>query len=362
MLSCSVNGISKPLIFFLGICLKRPTLHVLIHATIDSNGLCTFKTGQAGQLDISTSCQWFCKILKRKPETEKIQVEVLEYSALLSSQNQRMEVHANSCAAKTFTIDLHTPYKPRKPRSKLPFGLTLPKKAQNKSSAAAKQRAQKKKRKGGKRGRPKQNARPKKKFALARDENRLSESTPSESSDSDSTSSRSSAKQKDPLRQQDAEAVEVSLDTISKTASTEERTAQDLVREHEKHVQGLMDSDGLAETNKANPAESSAQKSKPLSSFFAKEIGVDQISIAVTGRSKCFHCKGTIAKDDVRYSYYHSTKRPSVWVHDKCLAPLAKQSGNVAQVGARLTLLEQLCSKKPDGPLTKSIQSNLKQL
>ena len=112
LLSCSVNGISKPLIFFLGICLKRPTLHVLIHATIDSNGLCTFKTGQAGQLDISTSCQWFCKILKRKPETEKIQVEVLEYSALLSSQNQRMEVHANSCAAKTFTIDLHTPYKP----------------------------------------------------------------------------------------------------------------------------------------------------------------------------------------------------------------------------------------------------------
>ncbi len=57
------------------------------------------------------------------------------------------------------------------------------------------------------------------------------------------------------------------------------------------------------------------------SSYFAKNIGFTEASLATSNRSMCYHCNDRIAKGTIRFTYFWNTLRPSRYVHDKCVIP-----------------------------------------
>eukprot|EP00439_Symbiodinium_sp_Y106_P041136 s3612_g5.t1 len=59
-------------------------------------------------------------------------------------------------------------------------------------------------------------------------------------------------------------------------------------------------------------------------SYFSKEIGFDEGSVAPTGRSKCLHCEGLIVKGAPRFSYFWHERRPSRYMHDTCVRPFVQ--------------------------------------
>ena len=59
-------------------------------------------------------------------------------------------------------------------------------------------------------------------------------------------------------------------------------------------------------------------------SFFVKNTGFQDASIAVSSRSICYHCNSRIEKGNVRFTYFHSTKKPSRYIHDTCVVPFTK--------------------------------------
>lgn len=65
----------------------------------------------------------------------------------------------------------------------------------------------------------------------------------------------------------------------------------------------------------------------PYKSAFAKELGLSEVGVAKTGRSKCWKCTQKIQQNDVRFSYYHSLIRPSAWIHSGCVASLILEEG-----------------------------------
>ena len=88
------------------------------------------------------------------------------------------------------------------------------------------------------------------------------------------------------------------------------------------------------------------------SCFFARQIGIEDCDMAVSGRAVCFHCKTKIKVNTVRYSYFHSVKRPPAWVHSTCLLPLV-QSANIKEQA--LVALRNIISKKLDDPQSARI-------
>ena len=106
----------------------------------------------------------------------------------------------------------------------------------------------------------------------------------------------------------------------------------------------------LAREHLRNTA-ASGQGMQP-SSFFARQIGIEDCDMAVSGRAVCFHCKTKIKVNTVRYSYFHSVKRPPAWVHSTCLLPLV-QSANIKEQA--LVALRNIISKKLDDPQSARI-------
>ena len=54
-------------------------------------------------------------------------------------------------------------------------------------------------------------------------------------------------------------------------------------------------------------------------SYFVREIGFDEGSVAPTSRSVCYHCGQKIAKGSSRFSYFWNERRPSRYMHATCV-------------------------------------------
>ena len=81
-------------------------------------------------------------------------------------------------------------------------------------------------------------------------------------------------------------------------------------------------------------------------SFFAREMGLDEVGIAKTARSFCGHCTLRIDKGTVRFSWFFSRKRPSMWLHEKCLPAFAAQNnGTSSAVGKLQNMIAQFKSQ-----------------
>ena len=57
------------------------------------------------------------------------------------------------------------------------------------------------------------------------------------------------------------------------------------------------------------------------SSYFAKNIGFTEASLATSNRSMCYHCNDRIAKGTIRFTYFWNKLRPSRYVHEECVVP-----------------------------------------
>ena len=76
-------------------------------------------------------------------------------------------------------------------------------------------------------------------------------------------------------------------------------------------------------------------------SFFARELGLSEVSLAVSGRSVCLHCKMLIPKDSVRFAWYYSTVRPHGWLHSYCLCDYSKKTDLLASTRSKLAEFHQ---------------------
>ena len=130
------------------------------------------------------------------------------------------------------------------------------------------------------------------------------------------------------------------IDDISEIVSAERREAKKVALEID-----------AIDAQKADLAEQyqSGQARIPTSSFFSKEVGLDDGGIATSGRSVCLQCRSKIGKGDVRFSWYHSKLRPSSWVHAHCLFQLVQSTGLVSQAVAKLTAISQRGSGSDSG-------------
>ncbi|CAE7641881.1 unnamed protein product [Symbiodinium necroappetens] len=80
-------------------------------------------------------------------------------------------------------------------------------------------------------------------------------------------------------------------------------------------------------------------------SYFSKEIGFDEGSLAPTGRSKCLHCSGPICKGAPRFSYFWHERRPSRYVHDTCVRRFVQD--DVAKEEQAIVAMRQIVRSTP---------------
>lgn len=113
----------------------------------------------------------------------------------------------------------------------------------------------------------------------------------------------------------------------------------------------------------AAPGRNQALPQKDVKTFFCQKIGLDDVGLAVSNRSKCYHCSQKIPKDNIRFSWYFSTLRPSNWVHSACLLPLVTAKRDLKdQVIARLRVLLQKAEQPtvPRSPAEANIAFTLR--
>ena len=73
-------------------------------------------------------------------------------------------------------------------------------------------------------------------------------------------------------------------------------------------------------------------------SYFVKQVGFDEGSIAPTSRSMCYHCNKSINKGCARFSYFWSQRRPSRFMHEDCVVPFVLADEGSRKVQAIATM------------------------
>ena len=335
-------------LFFLGVCLRRPTVHVLLYAQIGEDGLCRFQVEDRNRLKISTSCQLFREILSgpdAKPD--KFQGEIWKYKVVLSHEAPELLINVSG-DTKAFEIDTTVKYQPKKKHFKLPFGLRMPARKKTNTRGSTKKTEKTGKTSRKKRERTQETEEKKELVRISDSDNDdgvlISSASPSVPAGdaSDDTGSVSGL--------EETETTDLNLSTISKKAQKEISESAKLIDQHEEQVAEVD-----VRMSQPNPSQSSG--SRPAgSSFFSKSTGLEEVAVAVSGRAKCYHCKALIAKGSIRYSWFHSRYKPPVWLHSSCLPSISTQEDLVPQVVERL----QWLSRQPRNPdETQSIQDTL---
>lgn len=121
-----------------------------------------------------------------------------------------------------------------------------------------------------------------------------------------------------------------------------------------------MERENKAETVRQNLASAPWREK----TFFSSEIGLYEGGFATTARSICLQCKQKIAKDTVRFSWYHSTVRPPAWVHSHCVYQLAQDTQLQKRAIDRLKIIVEEAKARPHvhQPIAKEADNILKLL
>ena len=313
--------------------MKRPMSHILLHVDLSNDGDCTFARDAHGHMKMSTSQQLFQQLLSSKP-FRTLTIEVWSYQALAQNHVPFFRIETAECR-KSFKLDLDKKLTTRKRHFKLPFGLSMPKSKAKKPKKPAKKKPCSTTRKTlhlrTQTQRPlvgqHENIEP----ASKQSPTASVSTSSSSSSDSDSGSEVSEERQEDdPVM------------PVSETAKTEEKVATQLIAEHHEAQNAV--------------AASSSSFAAPAKTYFNRDVGLDDVGLAVSARSVCHFCNLKIGKSEVRFSFFHSRLRPSKWVHEGCLIPLATRDQCLAQVRNRL---EHLSEKQSAGSSSSSGEQQL---
>lgn len=88
-------------------------------------------------------------------------------------------------------------------------------------------------------------------------------------------------------------------------------------------------------------------------SFFSAHTGLSEVGVAVSSRSTCGLCREKIAINTIRFAWFSSRQRPSIWLHEKCVPSMALTETlkvNSVRVLRKLVAdLEALVSISADG-------------
>lgn len=315
--------------FFLGVCLQKPTAHVLVQAEMTRDGICRFSSDEHGKMQILTSQKLFQRFLTDAGQPfRKVSMEVWKYFlAHRSSDSPCIHIETAECEQK-FTVDLDVACEPRRRRVKLRFGLQKPKQKQTKTTVRAQFRGKTRQLKlSSAPEKPEPAQRVKASHKRKKPDIVQAESSSQSSQESDAESSESLIPRTNFEEQPNGlEQEEEDWNTIPISSQTkqEEFAAKKLDQEHES-----MKAEALKQV-------------RSKGTFFSKEIGLDDAGVAVSARSKCFFCGGLIPKDAPRFSFHHSTLRPSNWVHAECVVPLVLRERCVDQARRRLGELRSI--------------------
>lgn len=309
--------VSMPCI--LGIRMGRPILHMLIMAALDDQQVSLLRPGR-DRPQIQFSHELFLEILEdhfQDPDALcTIRVEAWKCTAFLETQDNLCELRGNPSSL-LCSFEITSEKRQKKPPAKipLPFGLEKSlrrvRKGQKRESKAKAKPQRKPTKRAGKKG-----------DVDATDADALVLSEGSSEIDFDCMASASKPDDAEDMPGEEEEVVQPTSDAM--IAETQNLAVA---------AQEVQDAD--IARSKAEAAVTQ-NISAHQSSFFSKEVGLASAAMSVSSRALCFQCKARIPIHVVRYQWYHSTLRPSAWVHCHCLFQLAQSSGLQEQVIGKL--------------------------
>ena len=327
--------------YFLGVMLKKPCMQMLIQANVTShNG---FDEAQLvleqGVPIVLTSHELFLNFLRNQlgchGSNIKLKVEIWECQALFHNRHQLTS--RPETLVVSFDLGAGKPEIKRTPVVQLPFGLKLNRKRQHmgKKTAASNKASSRQNDQAKNSGKNRSNV------LLAPGCQDYGLDAPSEPNSESSGSSGGDSLPKESDIEDDGEHVV----PISETARREQKQLKHLKAEVEE-MDALREE--TAEVIRTN-------KDTSKSSFFAKELGIYEGAIAVSGRSVCLCCKTPIQKGSVRFSWHHSLVRPPGWLHSHCVVTYAKDKNLVEH--CRHVLQTKILKSSHGGSSSSSAQS-----
>ena len=320
--------------YFLGVSCKKPLVQVLARAipSTRQNGsyglIPPQSSASAGSIpstpEFATAHQVFHNLLQKHTccggEAAEVQFEVEIFAHVFPhhfSSVQKLEVSVLHVVSKFQICAGHAAApKPARRPVELPFGLK-PDKRQRKPQKRKKKQTPK---------------RPAKKPKVLSQSQSQSCPDPDSDNDSDSTSpasSSSSGSSSTEVQCLDGDNdVDIDIDiegsdeilmppteiARNEQESTKEECNAFLISQSKK----LMAAERLSA-----PGTGSEPSKTQHGSFFVKEIGFEEGSIAPGGRAICYHCNKKIDKGTVRFAYFYSTKKPSRYIHQNCVIEFA---------------------------------------
>ena len=336
--------VSVPVI--LGVSMKKPMSHTFVLATLNHEEVKFSEDG--GSIQFKSSHQLFWNLLEEHSgsptETVEIDVDVWTCSAFLDSgDNNALKTNPDSLQC-TFKISSKRALKNKPVVVKLPFSLDKRYRKTRKVQEHGPQRKKKKSLKNmGKFKKPQ---------AKKNDPGPIVISSSSSDSESNSSSSETIKDAVDMAEVEEEQAL-----PLSNVVKQEHASVREVAREIETaDDQQEQKAQTLQQSFAAAPSRPSQQ-----STFFSKECGLDEGSLAATGRAICYKCKKTIPINSVRFSWYFSTTRPLAWVHSYCVYPLVKDTGLVKRATERLKAIVEDGNTHPHlfQPVASEAKKNL---
>lgn len=304
---------------FLGVAMKKPMLHMFVDARLDDQeASCTDCNGQA---TFQTSHELFLNLLGAHSAdvnaVMEVKVDVWKCRAFFSEDSSgRCSLKNNPFELQcSFIVSSKAATKNKPVTVKLPFQLDSRLKEHRKKTKEQKR-----------------------KNSAKQKQSKTSRTASMTTADNvGSTSSETDDNGDDPVPDAEEEAAL----PMSSVVEREQNQLPVLAKEIE---EARMERENKSETLRENVASGSYQKT-----FFSSETGLYKGAFATTGRSICLKCKKKIAKDTIRFSWYHSVLRPTAWVHCHCLYHLVKESDEQLHKHAidRLKVIVQEAEAKP---------------
>ena len=307
-------------VYFSGISLKKPLLQTAILASIQDDMVSFQHEPNSSIPCITTTHHMFSQMLETGSTATTVHVERWLYTPLIDD-TKALRVNADHVLT-SFTIDIASSKSvSRKRPIKLPFGLKeirKPRKRKVKEVAGAKYQNEAKERK---RERQDGVQDPTDNLPCEHSSSMFDANSNSESgSDSDSGSSRGDHCEIEdsgdmaPFLEEDNE-VEPISEIMENEMKAEWQVAQE-IQEADKNKAKLA---------KYVEAEGTAEPKSRSKTFFSQRLGLGFGSVAPTGRAKCYHCKGLIGRDTIRFEWYWNKLRPNGWLHNYCLIETAQK-------------------------------------
>lgn len=322
--------------FLLGAVLERPSVHTLMAVAFES-GEVQLQVENGGVFVIKSDRQLLLEFLELGGSTVKIDVEVWRLQAFLSDTHRFYALPEERVCSFQLSSDMQ-PEPTRARAAALPFGLQVPQRKRKPQRKIVKANAKV--------------ARPAAK-RVRRKADVIDLESESDKGDMDRQSvGGSSSDSAGPDNEIDVNRESERMAPVSATAHAQEQELAGLA--NEVHQMDTLREE-VAQTIRTNkPVGAGGGKT-----FFAKELGLDDGSLAVSARAVCLCCKLPIPKGSVRFSWHNSTIRPPGWLHASCVIAYTEQTGLRAMTLQRLSEISQRAARSSSSSSSAPVNSDV---